>query len=203
MTRTDNTRFLAQATARPAPGDTEGKPATPSRTWRAPGQPVNFSAVAAAAGVSRASLYREPRHPRPDQPHALRARPRPEPSAPPNGPPPNHCAPSWTPHAQRTPACEPRTPRSASKPPVTWASSARNLPRRRRHRPRHAQNLTSATCLARKNPAPPGLLQNGLKITADLRGNPVARMAVRCTPNWVVCIRPRTRPNTSTDAQSC
>jgi hypothetical protein len=59
MTRTDNTRFLAQATA-------DRHQATLKRAGDAIAhlestrQPVNFSAVAAAAGVSRASLYREP-----------------------------------------------------------------------------------------------------------------------------------------------
>jgi Family of unknown function (DUF6262) len=59
MTRTDNTRFLVQATA-------DRHQATLKRAGDAIAhlestrQPVNFSAVAAAAGVSRASLYREP-----------------------------------------------------------------------------------------------------------------------------------------------
>jgi hypothetical protein len=59
MTRTDNTRYLAQATA-------DRHQATLKRAADAiahldsSGQPVNFSAVAAAAGVSRASLYRDP-----------------------------------------------------------------------------------------------------------------------------------------------
>ena len=81
MTRADNTRFLAQATAerhqatlRKA-SDAIAAPAT------AQGQPVNFSAVAAAAGVSRTWLYRHDRHPRPDQPHTLRSHRSPRPRA--------------------------------------------------------------------------------------------------------------------------
>jgi Family of unknown function (DUF6262) len=59
MARTDNARFLAQAAA-------DRHQATLKRAGDAIAhlestrQPVNFSAVAAAAGVSRASLYREP-----------------------------------------------------------------------------------------------------------------------------------------------
>ena len=59
MTRADNTRFLTQATA-------ERHQATLRKASDAiahldnSGQPVNFSAVAAAAGVSRASPYRDP-----------------------------------------------------------------------------------------------------------------------------------------------
>ena len=59
MTRADNSRFLTQAAA-------ERHQATLKKASEAiarldsSGQPVNFSAVAAAAGVSRASLYRDP-----------------------------------------------------------------------------------------------------------------------------------------------
>jgi hypothetical protein len=59
MTRADNTRHLIRATA-------ERHQATMKRAADAitnlenTGQPVNFSSVAAAAGVSRASLYRNP-----------------------------------------------------------------------------------------------------------------------------------------------
>ena len=59
MTRADNTRFLIRAAAgrhqamlRKATDAIEHLDST--------GQPVNFSAVAAAAGVSRDSLYRDP-----------------------------------------------------------------------------------------------------------------------------------------------
>ena len=59
MTRTDNTRFLTQATAgrHQATLKRAGDAIAHLESTR---QPVNFSAVAAAAGVSRASLYREP-----------------------------------------------------------------------------------------------------------------------------------------------
>jgi hypothetical protein len=59
MTRADNTRFLIQAAA-------DRRQATLQKASDAiahldsTGQPINFSAVAAAAGVSRASLYRDP-----------------------------------------------------------------------------------------------------------------------------------------------
>jgi len=59
MTRADNTRFLTQAAA-------ERHQATLKKAGDAiarlddAGQPVNFSSVAAAAGVSRDSLYRNP-----------------------------------------------------------------------------------------------------------------------------------------------
>ncbi len=59
MTGTDNARFLAQAAA-------ARHQATLSRAFNAiehlnsPGQPVNFSAAAAAAGVSRTWLCRNP-----------------------------------------------------------------------------------------------------------------------------------------------
>ena len=59
MTRADNTRYLAQAAA-------DRHQATLTRATNAieyldrSGQPVTFSAVAAAAGVSRTWLYRNP-----------------------------------------------------------------------------------------------------------------------------------------------
>jgi Family of unknown function (DUF6262) len=59
MTRTDNTRFLAQATADRHQA-TLKKARDAIAHMESNRQPVNFSAVAAAAGVSRASLYREP-----------------------------------------------------------------------------------------------------------------------------------------------
>jgi hypothetical protein len=59
MTRADNTRFLAQATAERHQA-TLRKAAEAIAHLDSSGQPVNFSAVAAAAGVSRASLYRAP-----------------------------------------------------------------------------------------------------------------------------------------------
>jgi hypothetical protein len=58
VTKTDNTRFLAQANA-------ERRQATPARARAAieeldrNGQPVTFCAVARAAGISRGWLYRE------------------------------------------------------------------------------------------------------------------------------------------------
>jgi hypothetical protein len=59
MTRADNTRFLAQATAL-RHQETLRKASDAIAHLDSTGQPVNFSAVAAAAGVSRASLYRDP-----------------------------------------------------------------------------------------------------------------------------------------------
>ena len=59
MTRADNTRFLTQATA-DRHQDTLRKASDAIAHLDSSGQPVNFSAVAAAAGVSRASLYRDP-----------------------------------------------------------------------------------------------------------------------------------------------
>jgi hypothetical protein len=59
MTRADNTRFLTQATAE-RHQDTLRKASDAIAHLDSSGQPVNFSAVAAAAGVSRASLYRDP-----------------------------------------------------------------------------------------------------------------------------------------------
>ena len=121
MTRADNTRFLTQAAAERQ--ETLRKASDAIAHLSSSGQSVNFSAVAAAAGVSRTSLYRDP---------AIRdliSRIRSAPSrsaahAPPSEPPPSHSAPAWTPHARRSPACEPRTPCSASKLPATSASNA-------------------------------------------------------------------------------
>ena len=59
MTRADNTRYLAQAAARRQAALAKASQAI-ERLDRS-GQPVTFSAVAAAAGVSRAWLYRNPR----------------------------------------------------------------------------------------------------------------------------------------------
>ena len=59
MTRADNTRYLTQATAR-RHQETLRKASDAIGHLDSSGQPVNFSAVAAAAGVSRASLYRDP-----------------------------------------------------------------------------------------------------------------------------------------------
>ena len=59
MTRADNTRFLTQATADRHQA-TLRKASDAIADLDSSGQPVNFSAVAAAAGVSRASLYRDP-----------------------------------------------------------------------------------------------------------------------------------------------
>jgi len=59
MTRADNTRFLTQATAE-RHQETLRKTSDAIKRLDSSGQPVNFSAVAAAAGVSRASLYRDP-----------------------------------------------------------------------------------------------------------------------------------------------
>jgi hypothetical protein len=58
MTRTDNTRFLARA-ASDRHQVTLTKAAAIKRLDSS-GQPVNFSTVAAAAGVSRTWLYRHP-----------------------------------------------------------------------------------------------------------------------------------------------
>jgi|tagenome__1003787_1003787.scaffolds.fasta_scaffold20914466_3 hypothetical protein len=59
MTRADNTRFLTRAAA--SRHQATLKKATDAiEHLDSTGQPVNFSAVAAAAGVSRDSLYRNP-----------------------------------------------------------------------------------------------------------------------------------------------
>jgi hypothetical protein len=59
MARADNTRFLTQATAERHQA-TLRKASDAIAHLDSSGQPVNFSAVAAAAGVSRTSLYRDP-----------------------------------------------------------------------------------------------------------------------------------------------
>jgi hypothetical protein len=59
MTRADNTRYLTQAAAERHQA-TLRKASDAIAHLDSSGQPVNFSAVAAAAGVSRASLYRDP-----------------------------------------------------------------------------------------------------------------------------------------------
>ena len=59
MARADNTRFLTQAAADRHQA-TLRKASDAIEHLDSSGQPVNFSAVAAAAGVSRASLYRDP-----------------------------------------------------------------------------------------------------------------------------------------------
>jgi Family of unknown function (DUF6262) len=59
MTRTDNTRFLIQAAADRHQATLQ-KASDAIAHLDSTGQPINFSAVAAAAGVSRASLYRDP-----------------------------------------------------------------------------------------------------------------------------------------------
>jgi Family of unknown function (DUF6262) len=59
MTRADNTRFLAQAAARRHQAALANASQAIERLDRS-AQPVTFSAVAAAAGVSRAWLYRNP-----------------------------------------------------------------------------------------------------------------------------------------------
>ena len=59
MTRADNTRFLTQATAE-RHHETLRKASDAIEHLDSTGQPVNFSAVAAAAGVSRDSPYRDP-----------------------------------------------------------------------------------------------------------------------------------------------
>ena len=59
MTRADNTRYLTQAAVERHQA-TLRKASDAIAHLDSSGQPVNFSAVAAAAGVSRASLYRDP-----------------------------------------------------------------------------------------------------------------------------------------------
>jgi len=59
MTRADNTRYLARAAAERHQATLKRASDAIERLDRA-GQPVTFSAVAAAAGVSRAWLYRHP-----------------------------------------------------------------------------------------------------------------------------------------------
>ena len=59
MARADNTRFLIRAAADRHQA-TLRKASDAIAHLDSSGQPVNFSAVAAAAGVSRASLYRDP-----------------------------------------------------------------------------------------------------------------------------------------------
>jgi len=59
MTRADNTRFLTQAATRRHQAALAKASQAIERLDRS-GQPVTFSAVATAAGVSRAWLYRNP-----------------------------------------------------------------------------------------------------------------------------------------------
>jgi Family of unknown function (DUF6262) len=59
MTRADNTRFLTQAAADRHQA-TLTKASNAIKHLDSSGQPVNFSTVAAAAGVSRTWLYRHP-----------------------------------------------------------------------------------------------------------------------------------------------
>jgi transposase-like protein len=59
MTRADNTRFLTRAAADRHQA-TLKKASDAIARLGGTGQPVNFSSVAAAAGVSRDSLYRNP-----------------------------------------------------------------------------------------------------------------------------------------------
>jgi hypothetical protein len=59
MTRADNTRNLARATAQRHQA-TLKRAADAITSLESTGQPVNFRSVADAAGVSRASLYRNP-----------------------------------------------------------------------------------------------------------------------------------------------
>ncbi len=59
MTRADNTRYLAQAAAARHQAALAQASDAVKRLDRS-GQPVTFSAVAAAAGLSRAWLYRNP-----------------------------------------------------------------------------------------------------------------------------------------------
>jgi hypothetical protein len=59
MTRADNTRFLSQAAAE-RHQETLRKASDAIAHLDSSGQPVNFSTVAAAAGVSRTWLYRHP-----------------------------------------------------------------------------------------------------------------------------------------------
>ena len=59
MTRADNTRFLIRAAAGRHQA-TLKKASDAIEHLDSTGQPVNFTAVAAAAGVSRDSLYRDP-----------------------------------------------------------------------------------------------------------------------------------------------
>jgi Family of unknown function (DUF6262) len=59
MTRADNTRYLTQATAE-RHQETLRKASDAIAHLDSSGQPVNFSVVAAVAGVSRTSLYRDP-----------------------------------------------------------------------------------------------------------------------------------------------
>jgi hypothetical protein len=59
MTRADNTRFLTRAAAERHQA-TLRKASDAIARLDSTGQPVNFSSVAAAAGVSRDSLYRNP-----------------------------------------------------------------------------------------------------------------------------------------------
>ena len=59
MTGTDNARFLTQAAAARHQA-TLSKASNAIEHLNSSGQPVNFSAVAAAAGVSRTWLYRNP-----------------------------------------------------------------------------------------------------------------------------------------------
>ena len=122
MTRADNTRFLTQATAERHQA-TLRKASDAIAHLDSSGQPVNFSTVAAAARVSRASLYRDPGI----RDLISRMRSAPSRSAA------TRTAQPATAESLRTrlntargeiTAREPRTPCSESKPPATSASNA-------------------------------------------------------------------------------
>ena len=125
MTRADNTRYLVQAAARRHQADTP-KASDAIEHLDRTGQPVTFSAVAAAAGVSRAWLYRNPGI----RDLITRLRTEPAPAREHPGRPAGHRRilprPPGRRPRRRSPACEPRTPPSASRQPATSASSARN-----------------------------------------------------------------------------
>ena len=156
MTRTDNTRYLTQATAERHQA-TLRKASDAIAHLDSPGQPVNFSAVAAAAGVSRASLYRDPGI------RDLMSRIRSAPSR----------AAATRAAAQRATADSLRARLNTALAEITRLraenailrdQAARHLasnappaptpiPPALRDPPGRAHNLTSATCLPRKNPS--------------------------------------------------
>ena len=167
MGRADNTRFLAQAAADRHQA-TLKKASDAIAHLHSSGQPVNFSSVAAAAGISRTSLYRHP-----DIRDLIsRMRSAPSPSA-------------TTPPAQRATAESLRARLDTARTEITRLraenttlrdQAARHLGEQRatpaptrRHQPGHAQNLTSATCPRRTTPHLPGHQQNRLKIRLKSR----------------------------------
>jgi hypothetical protein len=147
MTHTDNSSFLAQANARRHQAALSAARHAIEQLQRQ-GKPVNFSAIAQTAGVSRGWLYRQ------DQIRDIigRLRRLDPPGSQPNGQAPNRYASGSMPPAPRSPACEPRTTPSASRSPATSACSepAAKPSRAAVTRPRPLPTAPATTCLHRQ-----------------------------------------------------